>query len=485
MPTIKSVAIIGAGPAGAIAVDAFAQEKSFDVIRVFERREKAGGCWVYDEEAPPRLSDFDDLSSRKAGGPIEIPENLPRYVPRSSKQRFTDTATYAAMETNVDASVMEYSQERIPEIRSEWSVNLHGPDTPFRHNTVIRQYIEDLLNRHGYQDLVEYGTTVEKAVKDPKSGKWVLTLRRAGKTGTYDYWWTEQFDGLVVASGHYSVPYVPDIKGLKEFAEAYPGSVEHTKGFRNPEKYRGKKVITVGASVSATDTTVSLLDIAQTPIHSVVRGKYNPYFGDEAFKNPKIQRHPPISHISSENGDRTIFFEDGTSISGVDNIIFGTGFTWSLPFLPDIPTRNNRVPDIYLHIFHQRDPTLSFVGAVGAGLTFKVFEWQAVLAARVFAGKAHLPPVSEQRKWEQDRIAAKGDTPAFTVINPDFEEYFETVRRIAGNPREGEPGRVLPPFDRRWVQAFNEGHQRRIRMWKKKNEDARRELEKAEREAKL
>lgn len=39
------MAIIGAGPAGAIAVDAFAQEKAFDLIRVFERREKAGGCW--------------------------------------------------------------------------------------------------------------------------------------------------------------------------------------------------------------------------------------------------------------------------------------------------------------------------------------------------------------------------------------------------------------------------------------------------------
>lgn len=45
MAPIKSVAIIGAGPAGAIAVDALAQEKAFDVIKVFERREKAGGCW--------------------------------------------------------------------------------------------------------------------------------------------------------------------------------------------------------------------------------------------------------------------------------------------------------------------------------------------------------------------------------------------------------------------------------------------------------
>lgn len=45
MSAIKSVAVIGAGPAGAIATDALAQEQEFDIIRVFERREKAGGCW--------------------------------------------------------------------------------------------------------------------------------------------------------------------------------------------------------------------------------------------------------------------------------------------------------------------------------------------------------------------------------------------------------------------------------------------------------
>jgi cation diffusion facilitator CzcD-associated flavoprotein CzcO len=41
---IKRVAVIGAGPSGAIAVDALMQEKMFDV-RVFERQERAGGCW--------------------------------------------------------------------------------------------------------------------------------------------------------------------------------------------------------------------------------------------------------------------------------------------------------------------------------------------------------------------------------------------------------------------------------------------------------
>ena len=43
---VKSVAVIGAGPAGAITIDSLVREKAFAVIRVFERREAAGGCWL-------------------------------------------------------------------------------------------------------------------------------------------------------------------------------------------------------------------------------------------------------------------------------------------------------------------------------------------------------------------------------------------------------------------------------------------------------
>ncbi|RAH66524.1 uncharacterized protein BO66DRAFT_414363 [Aspergillus aculeatinus CBS 121060] len=460
MPQVKSVAIIGTGPAGAIAVDALAQEKAFDRIRVFERQEKAGGCWVARPEEKAVPLDVEKLSARIADAPLPIPESLPQYTPASSQHRFTDSHVYPNLHTNVDAATMGYSLEPIPVVRSEWSIGLHGPDTPFRHHTVIRQYVEDLLNRNGYQDLVEYNTTVESAVKDPQSDQWVLTLRRAGKPGGDDYWWSETFDALVVASGHFAVPYVPAIPGLKKFVEKYP------------ENFRGKKVVTVGASVSAADTAVSLIGSAQSPIYAVVRGKYNPYFGDEAFKHPQIERRPPIAHVSCEDGHRTVHFEDGTSVSGVDYIIFGTGFTWTLPFLPNIPMRNNRIPDVYLHVFHRQDPTLMFIGGVGAGLTFKIFEWQAVAAARVLAGKAQLPPHEERQKWEQDRIAKKGDGPGFLMINPEFEEYFEQLRQLAGEPNEGEPGRRLPPFEQSWVDLFNAGHERRIEMWKKANTTA-------------
>lgn len=88
----------------------------------------------------------------------------------------------------------------------------------------------------------------------------------------------------------------------------------------------------------------------------------------------------------------------------------------------------------------------------------------------MLAGRAKLPPVEEQRKWEEDRIKKKGDGVPFTALWDDFEGYFETVRRLAG---EQGPGRQLPRFDPDWVRAFLEGHERRKIMWEKRNSEAR------------
>lgn len=109
---------------------------------------------------------------------------------------------------------------------------------------------------------------------------------------------------------------------------------------------------------------------------------------------------------------------------------------------------------------------------VAAGLTFKVYEWQAVLAARVLAGRAQLPSLEEQKAWEASRIKEKGDSVPFTALHPKFEEYFEAVRKLAGEPKPGQPGRRLPPFDPAWVPTFHQGHQRRIAMWKAANKQA-------------
>lgn len=45
---IRTVAVIGAGPSGLSAVKALDEEKTFDSIRVFERRDRVGGTWYVD-----------------------------------------------------------------------------------------------------------------------------------------------------------------------------------------------------------------------------------------------------------------------------------------------------------------------------------------------------------------------------------------------------------------------------------------------------
>ncbi|KAK7736661.1 hypothetical protein SLS53_006867 [Cytospora paraplurivora] len=478
MSPIKRVAVIGAGPAGAITVDALAQEQTFDVIRLFERREGPGGCWIGDTTPPPLLTNLPELAKREGDPPLPIPETLPAQVPASTQPRFDESSIYPYLETNVDSVPMSFSGggiESIPVERTQWSITRHGPETPFRHWQVLRRFIAGLLERNGYENLVSYGTTVERAVKEGE--EWVLYLRKRGGDGR-DHWWTERFDGVVVASGHYSVPYVPAVDGLEEFERTRPGSVLHSKLYRGVDAFKGKRVVVVGASVSAADIAYDLTvnKVTREPVDAIVIGHtYNGYFGDEAFNHPLINKRPSISRVDAPT--RTVHLVDGTSIPDVDNIIFGTGYTWSLPFLPQVATRNNRVPDLYQHVVWRHDPTLLFVGAVGAGLTFKIFEWQAVYAARLLAGRGTLPGPEEREEWERARIEKKGDGGKFTLVFPDFEEYFEKVRELAGEPTADGKGRRLPVYDPEWFRLFLDGHELRKSAWRRLNAEARAEIE--------
>ncbi|KAF2112709.1 hypothetical protein BDV96DRAFT_664368 [Lophiotrema nucula] len=472
MGAVKRVAVVGLGPSGAITIDALAKEKCFDVIRVFERREAPGGCWLEDERPHPNLSEFSSLAARTGDKPLQIPSSLPAQTPKSSQPRYAESSVYPYLETNVASLPMSFSQEPLPDERSQLSISKHGENTPFRHHSVVRDYVASLVNRNRYEKLVSYDTAVEKAEKI--GTEWRLVLRREEEQS--DIWWEERFDAVIVASGHYNVPYIPRIDGLEEFERQRPGTVKHSKMFRGRDAYAGKRVVVVGASVSAADIAVDLIGVARGPVYAIIVGhKANGYFGDEAFKHPGIAPKPSISHIDSSNGKRNVHFIDGTSISNVDEIIFGTGYSWSLPFLPQVEVRNNRVPELYQHVVYQKDSSLLFVGAVGAGLTFKIFEWQAVLAARILSGRATLPPIEEQQKWERDRIAKKGDGAAFSLVFPDFEEYFETVRKLAGELPEDDVGRGLPPFNKEWLETFMAGHEIRKKWWREQNEQARKE----------
>jgi len=191
---------------------------------------------IGDKRAPPLLSEFAALAARNADPPVPLPDRLPAQTPRLTRPRFDESSIYPYLETNIDYLAMEFSQEPIPAEQSDHSISFHGPNTPFRHWSVIQRYVQGLVDDKGYQDFVSYNTTVERAEKIGE--RWKLTLRKEGVRS--DYWWVEWFDAVVVASGHYSVPYIPAIEGLEEFEKTRPGSVVHSKAFRGRDYYKGK-----------------------------------------------------------------------------------------------------------------------------------------------------------------------------------------------------------------------------------------------------
>jgi cation diffusion facilitator CzcD-associated flavoprotein CzcO len=89
------------------------------------------------------------------------------------------------------------------------------PYGPFVPHHVPKQYIENYFTQLKLDRYLELNTTVEDVSRlPPKKGsktgqdRWSLTLRKYDAVEHLDHWWKEEFDAVVFANGHYSVPYV-------------------------------------------------------------------------------------------------------------------------------------------------------------------------------------------------------------------------------------------------------------------------------------
>jgi cation diffusion facilitator CzcD-associated flavoprotein CzcO len=83
---------------------------------------------------------------------------------------------------------------------------------PFVPHHIPKQYIESYFAHHKIDSLLSLNTTVEDVslISPPNSAKekWKLTLRKHDPVRQVDVWWEDDFDAVVLANGHYSVPFV-------------------------------------------------------------------------------------------------------------------------------------------------------------------------------------------------------------------------------------------------------------------------------------
>lgn len=103
---------------------------------------------------------------------------------------------------------------------------------------------------------------------------WTLTLKKLVQTGTHSVTsiWTKEvcnvllmslymnllktfqdFDAVVVATGRYNAPNIPDIPGLAAWAERFPDQILHSRQYRHPKPFENKTVMIVGAGASGVE----------------------------------------------------------------------------------------------------------------------------------------------------------------------------------------------------------------------------------------
>ncbi|KAI9494299.1 hypothetical protein BDB00DRAFT_819620 [Zychaea mexicana] len=438
---IKSVAVIGAGPAGLPTAKAL-QEHGISV-RIFERMEDVGGVWLYSDEPDTKPSvPCDTYSTHKklqsSSVPSEPSEKTNTIVEATADERLNKlkhappTACYPDLHNNTAAPIM-MDFEDFP-----W------PDgTPYYvPHGEVQQYYKNYAQHFGLYDIMELNTRVEyverrqaKPADDLDDGddkKWQLTLRKAeyidnGSKIQYTTW-TESFDAVAVASGAYNDPFIPDFPKLHEYNASYPERIIHSKQYRHYQYYAGKNVLIVGGNISAIDIAQRLDGIASN-VYMSIRGNFKSVSNilnlarsvlpDSTIHKPNIGAFAdPEGHV---NG--SITFEDNTVLYNIDHVIFCTGFVNDLGFLgplrtygtepedgtdeeegcaqqterPLVVTNGSRPINTYRDIFAILDPTLAFVGTPGHLTSTQFFYYQGQAVARVWAGLAWIPCYKKMR----------------------------------------------------------------------------------------
>ena len=130
-----------------------------------------------------------------------------------------------------------------------------GTDVFPKRRTVI-DYLRGYAETFGVLRCIHFGTTVER-VEAAGEHRWRVT------TLTGDRRESRVFDFVVVATGVFSRPHVPEFEGLPGFQ----GKIHHAAACYSEEVKRthfgGKQVLIVGAAFSGTEIAGQLLEVAE------------------------------------------------------------------------------------------------------------------------------------------------------------------------------------------------------------------------------
>ncbi|XP_004646243.1 dimethylaniline monooxygenase [N-oxide-forming] 5 [Octodon degus] len=403
--TKKRVAVIGAGASGLSSIKCCLEEGLEPVC--FERSVDIGGLWRFQEN------------------------------PEEGR-----ASIYKSVIINTSKEMMCFSDYPIPE---------HYPN--FMHNSHVLEYFRMYAKEFGLLKYIQFQTTVCSVKKQPDfstSGQWEVITEHLGETKR------DVFDAVMVCTGHHTNAHLP----LESFPgiEKFKGQYFHSRDYKNPNGFIGKRVVIIGIGNSGGDLAVEISHTAKQVFLSTRRGawilnrvgshgypfdvlfssrfmyflskicgeslsnsfmekKLNERFDHEMFglkpKHRALSQHPTVNDDLpnriiaglvkvkgnvKEFTETAAIFEDGSKEDDIDVVIFATGYSFSFPFLEDsVKVVKNKV-SLYKKVFppNLERPTLAIIGLIQPlGAIMPISELQGRWATQVFKGIKTLPSKHE------------------------------------------------------------------------------------------
>jgi len=376
----KRFAVIGAGAGGLCAAKNLVAS-GFEVV-IFEVGSCIGGLWVYDNDS--------GLSP-----------------------------AYRSLHINSEARVSAFGDFPFPD-----GISLY-PD-----HAEMRRYFEAYAAHFDLTRRIRFRSRVVG-----------LEPIAAGTTVRLEDGSAEEFDGVVVATGHQSIPRNPP-----EVA-SYTGEYLHAHAYRVPEPFTGRRVMVIGPGNSGVDIAADICTVtartvlcARSPVlimprmmfgvpNSRTLGKiekpwvpwairirarailtriFHGRMEQWGFRTPNTRTHPIshptlIAHIAwgrvvAKPGIASIVgqevrFVDGTTET-FDAIIAATGYVTQFPYLPPgtSPLSGTRL-NLYNRVVHPSLPGVYFIGFfdVSGGSNIRMMDDQAEYIAGIASGAIKLP----------------------------------------------------------------------------------------------
>ncbi|CAB3398668.1 unnamed protein product [Caenorhabditis bovis] len=447
------VCVVGAGASGLPAIKSCVEE-GLEVV-CFEKTSQVGGLWNY----------------------------------RPGQKNIGATVMESTV-VNTSKEMMAYSDFPPPEHYAN-----------FMHHTKVNEYIQNYAKRFNLLDKIRFNTTVKRISR--RDGKYIVELESGD---------VEQFDKLMLCTGHHAQPSYPNLSTIGTFK----GKVMHAYNYTNTKGFEGKNVFLLGIGNSALDIAVDLAKIAKSVTISTRRGTWifnrvsnggMPYdvqlfsrYYDNLLKavpwtlandfmehrlqqrmdhdlyglRPNhrfFQQHPTVNDTLANlicagyitiTEDVETFTESGVIVKNgkefaCDVFVNCTGYTFGFPFVDKdiIDIKNQEVP-LYKFVFPPENDTLAVIGLIQPiGSIAPISEIQSRWAARVFSGKLDLPTTElmiadiAKKKAEMKRRYFESIKHTIQV---DYMTYMDEIAEIIG---------CLPPmakyfisYPRFWMKLF-------------------------------